>query len=119
MMTVDSSPEQIETGIACLSEGRSFAFEGVVFFVDRAAPSKRLNIDSYSNFIHLDNVTQDEAKEKIERSKKVGLHLAESFPAFSEIWATLPHKYGFCYDYGTGAVLVASEIDGDFTWLKK
>ena len=63
MMTIDSSPEHIEIGIAGLTEGRSFAFEGVVFFVDRAAPTKMLNIDSYSSFIHLDNVTQDEAKE--------------------------------------------------------
>ena len=108
-MTTDSPPQSIEAGIEWLNEGKTFPFEGVVFYIDRASFPPVLNVDSYSAYIHLENIHQEEAKEKIDRSKKVAEFLATSYPAFSAIWNSMHKRFGFCYDYGTGAVLVASE----------
>jgi hypothetical protein len=119
MMTTDSPPRDIEAGIGWLKEGKTFPFEGVVFFLDRSSSSPVLNVDSYSSCIHLENIQESEAQEKIGRSKKVGDYLAGSFPAFAEVWSSMRKRFGFCYDYGTGAVMVASEQGESFQWHKK
>lgn len=119
MITTDSPAKDIEAGIEWLKEGGTFPFESVVFFVDRSSTPPVLNVDSYSACIHLENIHEKEAKEKIDRSKKVGEYLAASYPAFTEIWISLPRRFSFCYDYGKGAVLVASEEKGTFQWHKK
>ena len=109
MMTADSPSQNIEAGIGWLKEGKTFPFEGIVFFLDRSSSNPVLNVDSYSSCIHLENIQEGEAKEEIARSKEVGNYLAESFPGFAEVWNSMTRRFGFCYDYGTGAVLVASE----------
>ncbi len=119
MMTTDSSPRDIEAGIGWLSEGKTFAFEGVVFLLDLSSSEPILNVNSYSSHIHLENIQVSEAKEKIDRSKKVGDHLAESFPAFAKIWNSIEKRFEFCFDYKVGAVSVASEQWGSFQWHKK
>ena len=119
MMAPDSPPRNIEAGIEWLKEGKTFPFDGVVFLIDRSSSTPILNVDSYSAFIHLENVQESEAREKIDSSKKVGDYLAESFPAFSVVWNSMEKRFGFCYDYGTGAVMVASEQGGSFQWHKK
>ena len=118
-MTTDSLPEDIEAGIGWLTEGKTFQFEDVVFFLDRSSSNAVLNVDSYSSCIHFENIQESEAREKIDRSKKVGDYLAESFPTFSEIWHSMEKRFGFCYDYGTGAAMVASEQGESFQWHKK
>lgn len=119
MMTSESPIKTIEVGIELLIDGKTFAFEDVVFFIDRASEPPTLQVNSYSACIHLENVNEQEAKEKIERSKKVGDHLSASYPAFSEIWNSMRKRFEFCYEYGTGAVLIASEEEGAFRWHKK
>ena len=77
-MTTDSLPEDIEAGIGWLTEGKTFQFEDVVFFLDRSSSNAVLNVDSYSSCIHFENIQESEAREKIDRSKKVGDYLLKS-----------------------------------------
>jgi hypothetical protein len=119
MMTDDSSDSDIAAGVTWLLEGKTFPFEGVVFSIDHSRHSPLLDVDSYSEFLRLENVHEAEAHEKIARSKQVGERLSLRFPAFSDIWRTYRKVYNFCYDYGTGAVVVASEDDGRFIWHKR
>ena len=57
------------------------------------------------------------AREKIARAKSVLNELAGKSPEFAKVAARLPHEHYFCYDYGNGAVALAEEINGIFSWL--
>jgi len=111
MDITNSSESRVNAGIELLRNGHTISFEGVNFHLT-------LSISTFSDYVHLENVTEAEAKEEIKRSKLVGAKLAEINEAFSEIWNKSKHEYCFGYDYGMGGIEVAQEINNLFKWKK-
>jgi len=77
-----------------------------------------LEVVSFSKW-QLDSVTKDMAKEQIARSKTVMQQLSELNPEFKQIEASCKKEYLFCYDYHTGGIMLANEINGVFEWHYK
>lgn len=113
MDITDTTEQRFELGIDLFLEGHSLVYNGVVFWKDG---KKTLHVNSYSDW-EMENSTPQMAKEKIERAKAVMEALSEKSQKFSEISKNLPHEHYFCYDYGKGAVALAKEVNGEFTWL--
>jgi len=99
-------------GVELFLEGHSLVYEGVVFSKDK---DRALNIQSYTDW-EPENTTIEMAKEKIRRAKVVLGDLSEKSPEFRRVASSLPHEHYFCYDYGNGAVALATEIAGLFEW---
>ncbi len=89
----------------------SLLYEGILFI----NKGNLIEVNSYSDW-ELERITEAVAKEKIERSKQVIHQLSVSSKEFKEIESVLPKEYVFCHDYHTGAVMLASEIKGEFKW---
>ncbi len=116
MNITDASPQRRRLGIERFVAGEeSLTYEGVVFWRE---PEAFLVVASYSDFIHLENVTAEEAARKIERSKQVLERLKAESPEFGTAVSGLNHKFEFCFDYGTGAVKMAALEDGALKWLR-
>ena len=105
-------------GIEDLRQGKGLTYESVHFWRDITTQPSILHISSYSEYVHLENVTPDEAKKKIARSKEVAADLAERNTHFAEMWNQDEKAFHFCYDYGKGGVEVAEELDGRLKWKK-
>ena len=112
MDITNSSESRVEAGVKILTEGHSISFEGVSFHLDK----KILSVTSFSDYDHIENITETEAKEKIERSKAVAEHLAELSASFSKVWKKSKHVYYFGYDCGNSGVNLAQEIENKFEW---
>jgi len=113
MDITDSTPQRWQLGIELFIDGtQSLVYEGVFFFRHEG----HLVVASYSDFIYSENRSLREAIEKIERSKVVLAALSAKSPPFSEIATSLPHKYEFRYDYGTGAVKLAELEVNEVVW---
>ncbi len=114
MDITNSSESRVEAGVKILTEGHSISFEGVSFHLNK----KILSVTSFSDYDHIENVTEAEAKEKMDRSKAVAEHLAELSPLFSKVWKKSKHEYYFGYDYGKGGIGLAQRIENQFEWKK-
>ena len=86
-------------------------YEGVLFI----NKGNSLEVNSYSDW-EPKRTTEIMAKEKIERSKQIICHLSSNSNEFKEIESAVPKEFIFCYDYHTGAVMLASERNGKFEW---
>lgn len=116
MNITDAPPQRRRLGIERFASGEEgLAYEGVVF---RKEPEGSLVVASYSELIHLENVTPEEAARKIERSKQILEQLKAESPEFGRAVSGLNHKFRFCFDYGTGAVKVATLENGALKWLR-
>jgi hypothetical protein len=113
MDITDTTQRGFEVGIELFVEGHPVAYNGVLFSKDG---ERALCINSYSNWA-VENTTADMAKAKIARAKKVLAQLESKSQAFKKIAARLPHEHYFCYDYGMGALVLAREVNNEFTWL--
>lgn len=98
--------------------GHPVVYADVGFQLDCKAKPTTLNVSIETISIHEENVTPDEAKRLIARSKQVGDTLAEHEPHFAEVWNTIPKVYSVIYSYGMGGILMAEEVNGDFRWKK-
>jgi hypothetical protein len=115
MDITDVSPQRRQLGIErFLSGDESLTYEGVVFWRE---PAGSLVVASYSDFIHRDNVTPEEAVRKIERSRQVLEQLKAESPEFGAAISGINHKFEFCFDYGGGAVKVAVLEGSALKWL--
>lgn len=115
MDITDTSPQRRQLGIERFVSGEeSLVYEEVVFWRE---PEGSLIVASYSEFVHLENVTPEEAARKIERSKRVMKQLREESPEFDTAVSRLNHKFEFCFDYGKGAVKVAALEGGALRWF--
>ena len=116
MDITDASPQRRRLGIERFVAGEeSLAYEGVVFWRE---PEGFLVVASYSVFIHLENVTPEEATREIERSKQILGQLRGESPEFETAVSGLSHKFEFCFDQSTGAVKVATLQNGALKWLR-
>lgn len=118
MDITDTSPLRMAAGVDDLRQGKGLTYEAVHFWQDITTQPSVLHISSYSEYIHLENVTPDEAKRQIGRSKAVAADLAEKNAQFRELWLRDKKAFHFCYDYGKGGVEVAEEVDGQLKWKK-
>ena len=115
---MSSLTQRKEAEIEWLTEGRNFKYEGVVFSLSKRQSKEILAVSSYTSYIRPENTSEKEGKEKIERSKQVGDYLSKESKMFGRLWSEKEKEFFFCYDYHTGAVALASEIDGRFEWFK-
>lgn len=114
MNITDASENQFEIAIDMFLTGSSISYHEVVFCITREG---EFQVNSYADFIHRENITADHAREKIERSKHVLADLCSRSERFAAKVESLPARYYCCYDYGTAAVVVAEEKDGEVrTW---
>ena len=113
MEIADASGPRFELAVELFLGGHSLAYEGVALWKD---PAGVLIVSSYSDCVHVENASVAEAEEKIARSKEVVKFLCSKSPELSAIAQALPHRYEFCYDYGTGAVRLAWEEAGAIKW---
>jgi hypothetical protein len=118
MDITDRSPTHVAIAIEELQQGECFTYESIRFSRDTSTQPPTLNVSSYSGYDHLENVTPEEAREKIARSKEVAADLALKNAQFSEIWKNDKKEFHFCYDYGMGAIGIAEEINGILKWNK-
>jgi hypothetical protein len=113
MDITDTTQQRFEAGIELFVAGQSVVYNGVVF---RKDGERALHINSHSNWA-IENTTADMAKAKIARAKEVLAELESKSQTFKRIAARLPHEHYFCYDYGMGSVVLAKEVNNEFTWL--
>ena len=104
MDITEGSEQRRQLGIQRFLAGDSLAFDGVTFWKDR---NQFLVVSSFSEFVHPEGSSPEEAAAKIARSKDVLAKLSAMYPEFSQVVATMPHKYEFCHDYGKGAIMLA------------
>jgi len=119
MDITDTPQSRIDIGVAELLDGGSLSYHNVVFCWDKAKRPAKLVVMSYSDCIQLENIMMDEAEEQMTRSKLVAEDLAEKSTAFKSMWLKTTKHFQFCYNYGTGAVLLAEESDGRIVWNGK
>ncbi len=110
-----ATPARFALGIRLFLEGQTVFYNEVGFL---KVGDKALNVDSYSDW-NAENTTPDMARQKIERSKAVLEELSEKCSEFSEVATRLPHEYYFCHSYGDAAIILAQELNGEFTWQHK
>jgi hypothetical protein len=110
------SSERMELAIERFIAGDPLSYHGVDLRVDKKRNPPRLEVSSWSDCIHQENVRREEAKEKIERSKLVAEELAEKSPEFRRVWQTTARHFAFCFDYVTAGLLLAEERDGEIVW---
>jgi len=109
-----SSDQRRQLGIERFLAGDLVSFEGVTF---TKSSSKFLQVISFSEFVHPEGSTAEEASEKIERSKETLAKLCSISPEFSQVATLMPHKYEFCHDYGKGSILLAYVEAGELVWV--
>jgi hypothetical protein len=113
MDITDTTQRRFEEGIELFVAGQSVVYEGVAFSRDG---ERALQIHCYSNWA-IENTTADMAKAKIARAKEVLAELENKSRVFKRIAARLSHEHYFCYDYGMESVVLAKEVNNEFTWL--
>ncbi len=112
-MEIDSlSGRRFEIALEIFLEGNSINYKGIVFYKD----SKFLHVSSYSDYL-LENTTEAMAHEKIKYSKVILKEFEDTIPEFKAAVSGLAKQFAFCYDYHTGAVAIATEINNVFKWL--
>jgi hypothetical protein len=119
MDITDASTQRAEVGIEQLRNGESLSYQNVVFCWDQRDRENELLVLSYSDCLRLENVKPEEAEKKIKRSKKIAQELVATSPAFREVWQSAVKRFQFCFDYHTGAVMLAEEVDGEIVWHVK
>jgi hypothetical protein len=119
MDITDASAQRMELGVEQLINGDSLSYHNVVFCWDKPKDPNELLVLSYSDCLHLGNVQRDEAKEKIDRSKAVAQELGLKSVAFRNMWQSARKQFQFCFDYCTGAIKLAEEVEGEVVWLVK
>ena len=113
MDVTDGSPERLALGVERFLAGEAIGSDGVVFWKD---PAGFVVVYSYSEYVHPENSSAEEAGAKIERSKEVLRSLSNRSAAFKAIVESLPHKYEFCHDYGGGAIRLGWLEEGQLRW---
>ncbi len=93
--------------------GHSLPIGSLTFRIE----SDHLVIQCYSEKYFLENISNGEAKDRIDTAKEELRILSEAFPEFKKFDLTSV-DYEFCFDTGKGAVLVACERGGEFTDYK-
>jgi hypothetical protein len=116
MDITDASTQRFELAIEQFRNGDSLSYENVVFCWGYGGGQNELFVLSYSDCIHMKNIRPEEAKKKIARSKEVAEELVSRSPAFRDIWESAPKRFQFCFDYHTGAVMLAEEVAGEIAW---
>ncbi len=74
----------------------------------------RIVVACYSECYYQENVTEKEARERIDLAKQEVAALADTFPQLRAEIEASGVDYEFCYDYKTAAVVVAAERGGVF-----
>lgn len=113
MEITELSGQRTQLAIERLCAGDTIAYEGVHFWKD---PAGFLLVSSYSEHVLAESSSLSEAEAKIARSKLVLSSLTASAPGFASAIAGLRPRYEFCYDYGQGSVVLASEVNGSVEW---
>lgn len=113
MDITEGSEQRRQLGIQQFLSGDSLAFDGVTFWKDR---NQFLVVSSFSEFVHPESSSPEEASAKIARSKDVLAKLSAMYPVFSQVAASMPHQYDFCHDYGNGAIRLASLEADKLVW---
>lgn len=115
MDITDSSDTRTSAGIDLFLEGGGVVYHGVTFSRSSQGGGERVVVSSFSDY-EPDRATQDMARQKIRRSELVGDDLAEKQARFREIWDSAERIFHFCWDYGMGAICIATERDGTLEW---
>lgn len=119
-MDITNAPQdRIDIGVEALLNGGSIAYQNVVFCWDIPNRPAVLVVLSYSDCIHQENIKKDEAEAKMARSRIVAEDLAEKSVVFKSMWQKSTKHFFFCWDYGTGAVRLAAESNGQVVWMEK
>jgi hypothetical protein len=91
--------------------GRPLFFGGINLRKDK---NGRIVVVCYSECYYQENLTEKEARERIDLAKQEVAALADAFPQLRAEIETSRVDYEFCYDYKTAAVVVAEEREGVF-----
>jgi len=114
MDITEGSEQRRQLGIQQFLAGDSLVFDGVSFWRDR---NQFLVVSSYSEFVHPESSSPEEAAAKIADSKNVLAKLSAMYPEFSQVAESMPHKYEFCHDYGKGAIMLAFLEGEKLVWM--
>ena len=106
-----ASNQRLKAAVELFLEGQTLARDGVVFSRDGRA----LNVYSYSAW-EPENTTPEHAQERIAHARAVLATLMSLSPEFRAVAESLRIEHSFCHDYGKGAVVLATEVDGRFEW---
>jgi hypothetical protein len=119
MDITDAPQARIDIGVEELVHGGSLTYHNVVFCWDKPNRPTDLVVLSYSDCAHQENIQVGEAEEKMTRSKLVAEDLAKKSSVFKSTWQKTTKHFHFCYDYGSGAILLAKESNGRIVWIGK
>ena len=115
MDITDCSPARFEFGIRLFLEGKGIVYNEVGF---RKEGNIVLHVSCLSDW-NDENTTPVRARQKIKWSKAVLEELSEKSNEFSEIANRLPHAYYVVPNYKNAGIVLAQELNGEFTWLYK
>lgn len=71
-------------------------------------------VSCFSNCYFFENVTEQEARDRIDTAKVEFHAITEAFPCIQEVIGGASVIFEFCYDNDTAAILVAEEENGVF-----
>jgi len=114
MKVDDLNTNRFISALELFEEGHSFLYRQTSFYIEE----NLLYINYYSEYNHLENITEDIAKDGIKKSKIICEEIKNFSNKFHQLIKNKDIIYEYCYDYHTGAVAVAKERNNKFEWLK-
>jgi len=115
MDITDSSPQRAEIAIEQFLGGGLVEFEGVQF---SRHGGRTLEVSCFSSWAP-ELSTPAQAMMEIDRAKAVLDQLASRNASFRLAIEALPREFSYCYNYGTGFIALAKEVNGRFEWCRQ
>ena len=114
MEVSEPNTQRFEIALERLSEGESFTFDGVSFWMP---PDGSLQVSVDTSW-RIENTTEQTALVDLERAKNVLTHLAHESAAFKKLIEGRRQDFSLGYDAGKSGVELARLIDGKLVWAK-
>jgi hypothetical protein len=106
--------QRFEIALERLSEGESFTFDGVSFWIP---PDGSLQVSVDTSW-RPQNTTEQTALRDLERATNVLTHLAHESSAFKKLIEGRRQDFSLNYDAGKSGVELARLVDGKLVWAK-
>jgi len=113
MRILDISDERFDTALELFSQGISFSFNKVDFYLDKN--TNVLSVSSTSNW-RLKNLDNTKALMELERVKTTFDFIKFNRPAFADLIQGVCTRFSLVSDYGTGTVEVCHLEDNKLIW---
>jgi hypothetical protein len=104
---------RIKTAIEFLKDGLPFKVGDLYLNINE---DNILNVTGASQYIHLENITQQNALKELDEIKSIFEKMIFVSPELKKMVNGKKVKFNLDFDYGMGDIRICSEKDGIVTW---